>query len=150
MPKKAALADVRQMHELINSYARRGLMLPRSLNYVYEKIRDFWVQRQRSKVVGCCALNIVGWQNLAEIKSLAVDKKYQKKGIGKTLVEACLKEAKALGIKKVFVLTYEPDFFKSLGFRLISKEKLPHKIWSDCLNCPEFPGCHEEALMKTI
>ena len=150
MPKKATLQDASQIHDLVNSYARRGLMLGRSLNYVYEKIRDFWVQRQRKKVIGCCALNIVGWQNLAEIKSLAVDKKYQNKGIGKGLVEACLKEARSLGIKKVFVLTYEPDFFKKLGFKLISKEKLPHKIWSDCLNCPEFPGCHEEALIKTI
>jgi amino-acid N-acetyltransferase len=150
MPKKASLGDVRQIHTLINSYAKRQLMLGRSLNYVYEKIRDFWVHKNRGNVLGCCALNIVGWQNLAEIKSLAVDKKHQKKGIGKGLVEACLKEAKILGIKKVFILTYEPEFFKKLGFKLISKERLPHKIWSDCLNCPEFPGCGEEALIKEV
>ncbi|MFC1514271.1 N-acetyltransferase [Candidatus Omnitrophota bacterium] len=150
MPKKASLEDVHHIHVLINAYAKRGLMLGRSLNYIYEKVRDFSVHKQRGKVLGCCALNIVGWQNLGEIKSLAVEKKYQKKGIGKSLVDACLKEAKVLGIKKVFVLTYEPAFFKKLGFKLISKEKLPHKIWSDCLNCPEFPGCHEEALIKVI
>ena len=125
-------------------------MLGRSLSYIYEKIRDFWVYKDKNKVLACCSLNIVGWQDLAEIKSLAVDKKYHKRGLGRLLVNACLKEAKDIGIKKIFVLTYEPKFFKKMGFRPIGKEKLPHKIWSDCLNCVEFPDCREEALIKNI
>jgi len=150
MVRKAVLNDAEQIHKLINSFADRKLMLARSLNYVYEKIREFWVYGKKSKILGCCSLNIVGWQNLAEIKSLAVDGRQQRRGIGKALVGACLEEAGSLGIKKVFVLTYEPGFFRKLGFHLIEKEKLPHKIWADCLNCPEFPDCKEVALIKRV
>ena len=150
MIKKAVLKDAESIYKLINSFADKRLMLSRSLNYVYEKIREFWVYKQKGRVIGCSSLNVVGWQDLAEIKSLAVDKKYQRKGIGGLLVKACLKEAKTLGVERVFVLTYKPAFFRRLGFNAIKKEKLPHKIWSDCLNCSEFPECKEEALIKRI
>ncbi|MBN2119598.1 MAG: N-acetyltransferase [Candidatus Omnitrophica bacterium] len=150
MLKKATLEDAQKIHRLINTFARERLMLGRSLNYIYDRIRDFWVYKEKNRVLGCCSLNIVGWQDLAEIKSLAVDKKHQKKGLGKALVKISLKEAKELGIKKVFVLTYESAFFKKFGFKTVSKDKLPHKIWADCLNCPEFPACKEEALIRKI
>ena len=90
------------------------------------------------------------WENLAEIRSLAVDEKFKNKGFGKELVLACLKEAKELGIKEVFTLTFIPEFFKGIGFKKISKEKLPHKIWKGCLNCPEFPNCSGIAMQKKI
>ena len=150
MLQKASLRDVHAIHRLINAFAQRKMMLPRSLNYVYERVREFWVYTKRNKVIGCCALSIVGWQDLAEIKSLAVDGHYQGQGIGRVLLEACIEEAKGLGVKKVFALTYEPVFFKKSGFKPIKKEKLPHKIWADCLNCPEFPKCKEEALVKKV
>lgn len=124
--------------------------MERSLNYIYENIRDYWVFVNRGKILGVCALHVIGWQNLGEIKSLAVEKKYHKKGIAKSLIDACLKEAKSLGIKKVFTLTFIPAFFKRKGFRKISMNKLPHKIWSDCLNCAFFPNCKEVALMVSL
>ncbi len=150
MVKKASLKDAKDMQMLINKFSAEKLMLPRSLNYIYEHLRDFWVDRQGHHLRGCCSLNIVGWQGLGEIKSLAVGSQYQKKGVGKALVQACLEESKKLELQKVFALTYQPEFFKKCGFCIISKEELPHKIWADCINCPEFPDCKEVALIKQI
>mgnify|MGYP001565172746 CR=1 FL=1 len=124
-------------------------MLPRSLNELYENIRDFWVAQENNKVIGCSALHI-SWDDLAEIKSLAVEKNKQGLGIGKELVGACINEAGELGAKKIFVLTYQPEYFKRLGFKRIKNSELPHKIWAECINCPKFPNCQEIALVKKI
>lgn len=148
--KKAKISDAKQIQTLINFYAAKDLMISRSLNEIYENIRDFWVCEENKKITGCCRLHVIGWENLAEIKSLAVQKSKQKKGIGRNLVETCINEAKDLKLKKVFALTYVPNFFKQLGFKKISKSKLPHKIWAECCNCPKFPDCKEEAVIKNI
>ncbi|MFH1622131.1 MAG: N-acetyltransferase [Candidatus Omnitrophota bacterium] len=148
--RKARIEDVKQMHSLINFYAEKDLMMPRSLNEIYENLRDFFVYEKNNRILACCALHIVGWEDLAELKSLAVKKSYQKKGFGLKLVKMCLDETILLGVKKVFALTYVPGFFKKLGFRNINKSKLPHKIWVECCNCPKFPGCDEVALIKSI
>jgi len=149
MIRKALLKDIKQMQELINSFAKDNIMLPRSLNELYDNVRDFWVYENRGKVIGCSALHIC-WDNLAEIKSLAVKKNMQRKQIGTELVTRCLEEAKVLGAKKVFALTYKPDFFKKLGFRKVKHSDLPHKIWAECINCPKFPNCQEIALLKVL
>jgi amino-acid N-acetyltransferase len=150
MNKKADIIDAKQIQSLINLYAAKDLMLPRSLNEIYDNIRDYWVCKENKKIMGCCGLHVVGWDNLAELKSLAVAKSKQRRGIARELVNSCLKEAKELKIKKVFVLTYIPAFFKKFGFKKIPKSRLPHKIWIECCQCPKFPGCHEEALIKSI
>lgn len=148
--RKAQIKDIKQIQQLVNSFAAQDLMLPRSLNNLYENLRDFWVaQAQSKKIIGCCALH-VSWDELAEIRSLAVQKSKQRKGIGRQLVSACFKEAKSLGAKKVFVLTYIPDFFQKFGLGIIEHSKLPHKIWMDCINCAKFPNCKEVALEKEI
>lgn len=147
--RKAKVSDLKKVHKLINDYAKRELMIPRSLNELYETIRDFFVCEVDNDVCGVCALHIM-WEDLAEIRSLAVDKRYQNKGIGKKLVKYCLNEAKFLGIKRVFALTYMPDYFIKIGFLPIDKSSLPQKIWRDCVNCPKFPGCDEHAVIKYI
>lgn len=147
--RRALPSDVAQIKALINGYADRGWMLPRSLSDIYEGIRDFWVLEDRSKVVGCVALHVC-WENMAEVRSLAVAESHQKKGRGADLVETCLKEAAALGVRKIFTLTFIPAFFARCGFREVGKEALPHKIWQDCLNCPYFPDCKEVAMLKTL
>lgn len=147
--RKAKPSDAVQIHELINFYAKEGLLLPVSLNKLYDNIRDFWVCEKEGKIVGCAALHIT-WEDLAEIRSLAVAPEYHGKGIGKTLVNLCRREAAELNIKKVFVLTYQVEFFKKLGFREIDKSLLPHKVWTDCLNCPKFPTCDETAMIEEI
>ncbi|RJO64448.1 MAG: N-acetyltransferase [Candidatus Omnitrophota bacterium] len=134
---------------LINSFAKKDLMLARSLNELYETIRDFWIYEDKGKIVGCCALHI-SWDDLAEVKSLAVKKEKQHKGIGRELVLTCIGEARVLGAKKLFVLTYKPDYFKKFGFVKINHSQLPHKIWVECIRCAKFPDCQETALIKKL
>ncbi|MCM8796820.1 MAG: N-acetyltransferase [Candidatus Omnitrophica bacterium] len=149
MIRKARIEDIAQVHSLINKFARLDLMLPRSLNELYENLRDFWVAEENGRIVGCAALHI-SWDDLAEIKSLAVATRRQGRGIGRELVLACINEAKELGAGKVFVLTYKPDYFKKFGFRRIEQAQLPHKIWAECINCCKFPDCNEVALLKNL
>ena len=147
--RKAKISDLRHVQKLINDYAKKEEMIPRSLNELYETVRDFVVCEEHGNICGVCALHIM-WEDLAEIRSLAVDKPYQKKGVGKKLVQQCLKETRALGLKKVFALTYCPEFFKKFGFIEIDKASLPQKIWGDCLRCPRFPECNEHAVIKYL
>jgi len=149
MIRKAKTGDIKEIQALINYFAKEDLMLPRSLNEIYEQIRDFWVSQEGEKIIGCAALH-VSWDDLAEIRSLAVHKNWQSKGIGRKLISACLKEAKELGSKKVFVLTYHQKYFQKQGFKKVKHENLPHKIWAECINCPKFPNCQEIALLKNI
>lgn len=149
MVRKARISEIKQIQALINFFAQQDLMLPRSLNELYENIRDFWVAEEKKKIIGCCALHI-SWDNLGEIKSLAIQRNQQGKGLGRKLVLACLKEAKGLGVKQIFVLTYKANFFKKFGFKRIKNSSLPHKIWAECINCPKFPDCQEVAMVKQL
>ncbi len=151
MIRKARIEDAKKLHELINGFADKDLMMPRSLNELYETVRDFWVIcDKKGGIIGCAALHIVGWNDLAEIKSLAVARKHHGKGFGSLLVQACLEEAADLKVGSVFALTYLPKFFRRFGFRIIPKSRLPHKVWAECCNCPKFPGCGEIAVLKKI
>ncbi len=147
--EKAKIKDVPQMHKLINYFADRDEMLARSLSEIYENIRDYFVVRQGGQVVACAGLH-VSWSDLAEVKSLAVTEENQKQRFGTQLVEACLGEAKELGIATVFCLTYKPAFFEKLGFSLVDKAELPHKVWGECYLCPKFPNCDEVALIYRL
>ncbi len=142
MLRKATIEDVEKIYKLINDFAAKDVMLPRSLSELYENIRDFFVFIHDDQFVGCSALHIF-WKDLAEIKSLAVTKSFQGKGVGKKLAKACMREAHKLGIGKIFVLTYVPEFFEKSGFCRVEKETLPHKIWSECVKCHKFPDCGE-------
>lgn len=144
--EKARINDVTQMHKLINYFADRDEMLARSLSEIYENIRDYFVVREGERVIACAALH-VSWSDLAEIKSLAVAEDSQEQGIGAQLVEACLREAKELGIITAFCLTYKPGFFEQCGFSQVEKTELPHKVWGECYRCPKFPNCDEVALI---
>ncbi len=149
MIRKASLADVKSIQSLVNQYAATGQMLPRTLNELYEHLRDFHVYEQKGELLGACALH-VSWDGLAEIRSLAVRKDSMRRGIGSELVQACLKEAASLQVARVFVLTYQDRFFRKLDFSDVDKKDLPHKIWSDCLNCVKFPNCDETSLIIYI
>ena len=149
MIRKAKLDEIKEIQRLIKLYAPRGGILPRSLSELYDDLRDFFVFIRNRRVVGICALHIC-WDDLAEIRSLAVQEEDRSKGIGAKLVKACLEESRQLGVKRVFALTYEPDFFERLGFKKVDKAVLPHKIWTDCLKCVKFPDCDEIALLKEL
>ncbi len=145
-PEKARISDASQMHKLINSFADKGEMLARSLSEIYENIRDYFVVRQGERVIACGALH-VSWLDLAEIKAVAVAEDSQRQGIGDRLIEACLDEARELGIPTVFCLTYKPAFFEKCGFSQVDKAELPRKVWGECYRCPKFPDCDEVALI---
>lgn len=147
--RQARIADIKTIQTLVNDFAKREQMLPRSLNELYESVRDFFVYEERGEICGVCALRIM-WDDLGEIRSLAVRPQDQKQGIGKKLVKRCLKDAKKIGLKQVFALTYQPLFFKKLGFVDIDKAKLPQKIWSDCIKCHKFPECDEHAVILSL
>ncbi|MFH1996361.1 MAG: N-acetyltransferase [Candidatus Omnitrophota bacterium] len=147
--RKANVTDVKQIAKLIKYYAARNKMLPRSLNELYENIRDFFVYTEGKAVYGCCALHI-DWEDLGEIKSLAVARSKLRKSIGRRLLESCLKEARALKLSRVFALTYAPEFFKKRGFAPFDKQNLPHKIWNECIRCVHFPDCGETAMLKEL
>ena len=139
------MGDVKEMHALLQYYARQELLLGRSISSLYDQLRDF-VVFDDDGIKGVCSLHIC-WEDLAEIRSLAVAKERQGQGIGEALVQSCLQEARRFDISRVFTLTYQAPFFQKLHFKEIDKRDLPHKIWSDCLNCPQFPDCDEEALI---
>ena len=143
--RKATVRDAQAIHRLVSIYAEKGVLLPRSLSDIYERIRDFWLVEENGEVVGVCALSVF-WSDIAEIRSLAVAPEKVNRGIGRILVKKALEEAKELGVPKVFTLTYQVDFFRKLGFKVVDKETLPHKIWRDCINCVKFPNCDETAM----
>ncbi|HEY81785.1 MAG TPA: N-acetyltransferase [Dehalococcoidia bacterium] len=144
--EKAKIQDVPQIHRLINYFAEKDEMLARPLSEIYENIRDYFVVREGERVIGCAALHIL-WADLAEIRSVAVAEESHQQGIGAKLVEACLKEAKELGIATVLCLTYQPAFFEKFGLSRIDKMELPRKVWTECYRCPKFPDCDEVALV---
>jgi len=146
--RSAKIPDVRAIYSLINFYAERDKMLFRSMADIYENLQAFIVAELNGNVVGCCALQII-WSDLAEVKSLAVDEANTEKGIGKMLVEAATEQARQLGLPCVFALTLNPDFFEKMGFKVIEKDTLPMKVWSDCARCPKQQNCDEIAVIKS-
>ena len=147
--KKAKIGDGVDIYNLINEAAKEYEVLLRALSYIYENIRDFWVVSEQGRIVGSVALHFV-WEDLAEIKSLVLDNSFKGNNIGSSLIQETLNEAKSYDIKKVFVLTFIPEYFKRYGFKTIDKSELPHKIWAECINCPKFPNCNEEAMIKEL
>ena len=146
---RARVGDASSVHELISCFADKGEVLPRALSEIYDGIRDYFVVKKEGRVVACAALHVT-WVDLAEIRSLAVAEQEQKQRIGSLLVQACIDEAKELGIPKVFCLVRKPAFFERHGFELIEKTELPQKVWAECYRCPKFPNCDEVALIRHI
>lgn len=151
MIRKARIGDVKKIHKLLSAYSERGALLPRSLSELYDQLRDFvvYADPDEGTLLGTCAMHIC-WDKIAEIRSLAVLKTHQGKGIGQELVRACIQEARQLEVDQIFVLTYAARFFRKFGFKKVDKTLLPHKVWSDCLKCVKFPDCDEEALLLDL
>lgn len=147
--RKAKITDVEPIHALITHYADVGLMLARPRTMLYEGLREFTIAEDKGVVVGAGSLHII-WEDLAEIRALAVAPEYCKKGIGRGLVNAFIEEARDLAIPHVFALTYQQGFFEKCGFKVVQKESLPQKVWGECVNCPKFPNCEEIAVTIDI
>lgn len=148
--RPARVSDVPAIHDLIKIFADRKLMIRRSLGELYESIREFFVATDDDgKLVGCAALHVF-WDDLAELKCLAVAEGAQGHGVGRKLVDACWTASQELELTTVFTLTYVADFFEKCGYHRIEKTELPHKIWNECVRCPLFPNCTEIALVRTV
>ncbi|MDR3048955.1 MAG: N-acetyltransferase [Elusimicrobiota bacterium] len=147
--RAAKVKDVKEIHKIVEYYADNKEMLHRSLNAIYENIQEFIVMENKGKIIACGALH-VSWEDLAEIKALAVNKEYARHGLGSQLVHQLEKNAKTLGVEKVFALSFKPKFFKKLGYKIIKKESLPQKIWGECINCHLFPDCGEVPLQLSL
>ena len=150
MIRKASVVDIKRIHALLQIYGEKGELLSRPLSELYDHLRDFYVYDSgEDGVIGCCALQFC-WEDLAEIRSLAVHPDHLGKKIGTRLAETAIQEAIEYGIEKLFTLTYKPDFFKQFEFEIIDRSLLPLKIWSDCMICVKFPDCDEIAMMKKL
>ncbi len=150
MIRKATIKDIKTIHQLLSEYGNKGELLSRPFSELYDHVRDFLVfVAGDESIVGCCALQFC-WEDIAEIRSLAVHNEHIRGKIGTQLVQGALDEAKAFGITTVFTLTYKPDFFKKFDFKISDRSDLPLKIWADCITCVKFPDCDEIAMMKQI
>ncbi|KPJ76725.1 MAG: acetyltransferase [Deltaproteobacteria bacterium SG8_13] len=149
--RKATIKDIKIIHQLLQHYGQIGELLARPLSELYDHVRDFTVYEDETtkRVLGCCALQFC-WEDLAEIRSLAVQPAVVGQGIGRQLADTVLAEARRYDVKQVFTLTYRPEFFERLDFHRIDRSELPIKIWSGCITCVKYPDCDEIAMMKQL
>lgn len=147
--RPALVRDAKAIQALVKKYADRDLMLHRALSELYETIRQYIVYEVEGELQGCVGLHIT-WEDLGEVRGLAVAEEATGQGVGSLLVESALTEAKRLGLPRVFALTYVPDFFVRNGFALFDKAEFPHKIWSECIRCHKFPDCDETGMIITL
>lgn len=147
--RPANVSDAKAICSLVNYYAERGRMLHRSLESVYLSLRDFLVAEEDGHILGCVAVGIF-WSNLAEVKSLAVSPNARSKGVGSKLLKAAIISARKLGIKELFCLTLEREFFDRHHFEVIDRDRLPEKVWRECIYCPKADACDEIAMMYSL
>jgi amino-acid N-acetyltransferase len=147
--RKAAMHDIPALLELINGYASKGIMLPRTEFEMSENMRDFMVAYAGNQLVGCGALHFYS-PTMGEVRSLAVAESHKTHGIGRMLVDSLVYEAKLYGLDAVFAFTYVPGFFGRVGFNEVERGELPLKAWKDCLRCPKFQACDEIAVLRVL
>jgi amino-acid N-acetyltransferase len=148
--RKAHLKDAYNIQALLKKYSTEGELLVRPMADIFAQIRDFFILDNNGRMAGLVAMHVY-WEDLGEIRSFIIDKKFRGRGYGDKLLVCAIKEAKEIGVKKVFALTKIPGFFIKKGFKKISRAKLPHKVWKDCFNCFKYPKyCDETALIHRI
>ena len=150
MIRKAKIHEVPEIRRFLSEFSLDGGILPRTLADLYAQLRDYFVYREdQGPIIGVAALHVC-WAGLGEIRSVAVAPAYRGRGLGARLVKTCLEEAKVLGLSEVFLLTMAPDFFKSFGFQVVSREDLLPIVWADCVNCVKFPDCDEIPMVLNL
>ena len=161
--KKAQVRDVQEILDLINGYAAADVMLPRGPQYLYENIRDFVIASDRNVpvysmmetreelhlIVACGTLHVL-WDDIAEIRALAIHPDYQHLGLGSKLVDYLIDDARQLGIKRLYTFTLTEQFFRTLGFKRQKREELPPKMWGECSRCPKYFKCDEVGMVRVI
>lgn len=140
--RRAMLGDAPPIHSLICEYSGDGTLLPRSFGDVCENIRDFFVVQDGRAIIACGALHIYG-PHLCEVRSIAVSPRARRRGAGRRVVRALIRDAHRHGIDSICLFTRIPEFFARLGFSPGRPEDLPDKIFKDCLACPRLHCCDE-------
>ena len=147
--RKAAMRDIAPMLEVINDYAKKGIMLPRTEFEMSENMRDFSVVYAGDELLGCGALHFYS-PTMGEVRSLAVAERAKTMGVGRLVVETLVKEALEYELDAIFAFTYVPGFFAKVGFDEVERGELPLKAWKDCLRCPKFQSCDEIAVLRVL
>jgi amino-acid N-acetyltransferase len=147
--RKAVMRDIRPILSLINGYAAKGIMLPRTEFEMSEAIRDFTVVTGEDGLLGCGALHFYS-PTMGEIRSLAVHERAKTHGVGRRVVEALVEEAQRYELDAIFAFTYVVEFFQKVGFHVVERGVLPLKAWKDCLRCPKFQACDEVAVLRIL
>lgn len=147
--RKANIQDVDAIFDLIDSYAKEDLLLPRTHLSLYENIQCMRVAEVDGRIIGAGSLHVLG-RDLAEIRSLVISAQSKGLGTGRKLVYNLIEDAEKLGVENVFAMTYQVDFFHKCGFTIVDKQELPQKIWKDCMSCPKFLNCDETAMLIKV
>ncbi|MCL4289210.1 MAG: amino-acid N-acetyltransferase [Thermoleophilia bacterium] len=130
--RRARTADVAAIRSLVAGYETAGILLGKPLVSLYEDVQEFWVADAGGAVIGCGALHVM-WEDLGELRTVAVDPAWRGRRIGSALVERLLATARALGLRRLFVLTFEVDFFARHGFRSIEGTPVDRDVYEELL-----------------
>ncbi len=147
--RRAVVDDVEKIYQLLKPFVKNSIILQRDRDNIFQHLQEFLIAEYDGALAGVVCAHIYG-KNLAEVRSLVVDPAYQQHGVGRLLVEGCEQWLTEMGVSKVFALTYVTDFFIKRGYRTVSKESLPHKIWTVCVHCSRFADCDEVAVEKQL
>ncbi len=147
--RSASAGDVEEIFSLLKPFAEKHIILDRSRDNIFQHLQEFLVAEYDGGLAGVACVHVYS-ESLAEVRSLVVKPEHQKHGVGRLLVEGCEQWAKELGVAKLFALTYVTGFFSSLGYRVVSKESLPQKVWTVCVHCDRFSHCDEIAVEKDL
>ncbi|MEK4482467.1 N-acetyltransferase [Paenibacillus sp. FSL R5-0876] len=147
--RNAVVEDVEPLYLMIEEYAQRGIMLPRSRQALTRQIDQFVVAEIDGRFVGCGSLFKLG-NDLVEIRSIGLNDEGKGKGVGSMILAKLVEEARNQKIPKVMALTYAVDFFLRNGFEVVQKEIFPEKVWTDCVNCKKQHACDEIAVLKIL
>jgi len=149
MIRQAKYEEAESIQNLLRIFSETGKVLFRSLDDIAENILSFWVYEKNNDIAGVYSLK-TGWGKFVELRSLVVDPQYSNQGIGTKMVEESIKNALLTDCDTLFVLTYAVPMFARLGFRVVDKEKLPHKVWNDCNACLHQENCDETAMIISL
>jgi len=147
--RRARPGDVPAISKLMSGHIADGTLLPRPLGELYQSVREFHVADRNGEVLGCGALRVL-WDDLGEVRSLAIRPDAQGLGLGRKLVDRIVDDAKPIGLERVIALTREVGFFERCGFTVVTRESLPRKVWTDCIHCPRRHACDETAVVLDL
>ncbi|WP_229868312.1 amino-acid N-acetyltransferase, partial [Streptomyces chryseus] len=130
--RRARTSDVPSVRRLVDTYAQNRILLDKANVTLYEDIQEFWVAErdEDAAVIGCGALHVM-WEDLAEVRTLAVDPSFKGAGVGHQVLGKLLQTARWLGVRKVFCLTFEVDFFMKHGFVEIGEAPVDTDVYSE-------------------